>query len=605
MNVLVIDVGGTHVKILATGQKEKREFPSGPRLTARAMASRVKKLASGWKYDAISIGYPGPVRHGRPAAEPHNLAPGWVMFDYRAAFKRPVKIINDAAMQALGSYKRGRMLFLGLGTGLGSSLIVNGMIEPMELAHLPYKKGTFEDYVGLRGQVKRGKKKWRKDVTDVVERLIAAFEPDDVVLGGGNVKNLKKLPPGCRAGENANAFIGGLRLWEIAADEKSAARRAKPRPTARKKIQPAAAAPKKVSVKPATKTPRRRVSAAKPKTSSRKKLTASLARPKASKVRAPGYNRPLYVLPFDHRGSFETKMFGWHGDLTPEQTGEIAATKQVIYDGFKAAVAAGVPKEKAGILVDEQFGAAILRDAKASGFATACPAEKSGQDEFDFEYGDDFAKHIEIFRPTFCKVLVRYNPEGDPVLNQRQTTRLKKLSDYLHAKSKSRFMFELLVPAEPAQLERLGGDKQAYDRELRPKLMVETIEKLQDAGVEPDVWKIEGLDRREDCEKIVVAAHRGGRGQVGCIILGRGENDQKVHDWLTIAAGVKGFIGFAVGRTDFWQSLVDFRAQKISREAAVAEIARRYREFVKIFESARSSQVEYSPTKLAEHKIIA
>jgi len=304
-------------------------------------------------------------------------------------------------------------------------------------------------------------------------------------------------------------------------------------------------------------------------------------------VKAIGFNHPLYILPFDHRGSFETKMFGWHGDLSPAQTAEIAAAKQVIYDGFKAAIAAGVPKEKAGILVDEQFGAAILRDAAASGYATACPAEKSGQDEFDFEYGDDFAKHIETFHPTFCKVLVRYNPEGDAILNQRQTARLKKLSDYLHAKGESRFMFELLVPAEKAQLDRLNGDKKAYDLELRPKLMVQTIEELQDAGVEPDVWKIEGLDRREDCEKIVVAAHRGGRDQVGCIILGRGENDQKVHDWLTIAADVKGFIGFAVGRTDFWEPLVGFRAKTLTREAAVAEIARRYQEFVGIFEKAR------------------
>ena len=307
------------------------------------------------------------------------------------------------------------------------------------------------------------------------------------------------------------------------------------------------------------------------------------------RTKSLGYNQPLYILPFDHRGSFETKMFGWQGDLTPEQTAEIAAAKQVIYDGFKAAIAAGAPKEKGGILVDEQFGATILRDAKSNGFATACPAEKSGQDEFDFEYGEDFARHIEKFHPTFCKVLVRFNPAGDPVLNQRQTARLKKLSDYLHSQSESRFMFELLVPAEPTQLDQLKGDKKAYDLELRPKLMVQTITQLQAAGVEPDVWKIEGLDRREDCEKIVVAAHHGGRDQVGCIILGRGENDQKVHDWLTIASGVKGFIGFAVGRTDFWEPLVDFRAQKITRDAAVAEIARRYLKFVAIFEQARPS----------------
>jgi 5-dehydro-2-deoxygluconokinase len=299
-----------------------------------------------------------------------------------------------------------------------------------------------------------------------------------------------------------------------------------------------------------------------------------------------GYNKPLYVLPFDHRGSFESKMFGWHGDLTPEQTAEIAAAKRVIYDGFEAAVAGGVPKEKAAILVDEQFGAEILRDASAHGFAFACPAEKSGQEEFDFEYGDDFAKHIEAFHPTFCKVLVRYNSEADPEMNRRQVERLKKLSEYLHSSSQSRFMFELLVPAEKAQLDRVGGDKKAYDEEIRPKLMVRAITDLQDAGVEPDVWKIEGLDRREDCEKIVLAAHRDGRDKVGCIVLGRGENDAKVHEWLEVAAGVKGFIGFAVGRTDFWQPLVDFRAHIITREEAVAEIARRYTEFVGIFEKA-------------------
>ena len=306
-------------------------------------------------------------------------------------------------------------------------------------------------------------------------------------------------------------------------------------------------------------------------------------------MRTLGFDKPLYILPFDHRGSFVTKMFGWHGGLTPEQTREIAAAKEVIYDGFKSAVTAGVPKEKAGILVDEQFGAAILRDAAANGFVTACPAEKSGQDEFDFQFGDDFAKHIELFKPTFCKVLVRYNPEGDAALNQRQSARLRQLSDYVRGKSRSRFMFELLVPAEKAQLDRLRGSTKAYDLDLRPKLMVQAIKELQDAGVEPDVWKIEGLDRREDCEEIVSAAHRDGRDKVGCIILGRGEDDKKVREWLATAAGVKGFIGFAVGRTDFWEALVNFRAKKTTRDAAVAEIARRYREFVGIFEKARPS----------------
>lgn len=214
MNVLVIDVGGTHVKILATGQTEPREIVSGPTMTAKQMVEDVKKLAGDWKYEVVSIGYPGPVLHNRPVTEPHNLGPGWVGFDYPGEFGLPVKLINDAAMQALGSYQGGRMLFLGLGTGLGTTLIVDGIVQPMELAHLPYRKGTYEDYVGLRALKKHGKKKWRKFVEDVVARLVAALGPDDVVLGGGNVKRLKELPPGCREGDNANAFKGGFRLWE-------------------------------------------------------------------------------------------------------------------------------------------------------------------------------------------------------------------------------------------------------------------------------------------------------------------------------------------------------------------------------------------------------
>jgi polyphosphate glucokinase len=214
MNVLAIDIGGTHVKILVTGQHEKREFESGPELTPEMMVAGVKKLAEGWKYDVISIGYPGPVVHNRPIAEPHNLAKGWVGFDFKAAFGCPVKVVNDAAMQALGSYNGGKMLFLGLGTGLGSTMVVDGIVEPMELGHLPYRKGIYEDYVGLRGLEKRGKKKWRNYVADVVQRLTAALEPDEVVLGGGNAKVLNELPPGCRLGDNANAFTGGFRLWE-------------------------------------------------------------------------------------------------------------------------------------------------------------------------------------------------------------------------------------------------------------------------------------------------------------------------------------------------------------------------------------------------------
>jgi len=214
MQVLVVDVGGNHVKFLVTGQDTPREFDSGPSMTAEEMVSRVRKASEDWKYEGISIGYPGVVLHGKPVLEPHNLGPGWVGFDFRAAFGCPVKLINDAAMQALGSYQGGKMLFLGLGTGLGSAMIVDGIVEPMELGHLPYKKATFEAYVGLRGLKRVGIRKWRHYVEDVVARLIAALEPDDVVLGGGNVHKLSGLPPGCRAGENANAFRGGFRLWE-------------------------------------------------------------------------------------------------------------------------------------------------------------------------------------------------------------------------------------------------------------------------------------------------------------------------------------------------------------------------------------------------------
>jgi polyphosphate glucokinase len=214
MNVLAIDVGGTNVKVLATGQKEPRKFPSGPKMTPKQMVSGVKKIASDWKYDVVSIGYPGLVLKGKPAAEPHNLGKAWVGFNFKSAFGCPVKIINDAAMQALGSYKSGVMLFLGLGTGLGSAVVAEGIVVPMELGHLSFKRGTYEDYVGLRGLKSLGKKKWEHYVEFGVARVIAAFHPDDVVLGGGNAKRLKKLPPGCRRGDNDNAFLGAFRLWE-------------------------------------------------------------------------------------------------------------------------------------------------------------------------------------------------------------------------------------------------------------------------------------------------------------------------------------------------------------------------------------------------------
>jgi myo-inositol catabolism protein IolC len=299
-----------------------------------------------------------------------------------------------------------------------------------------------------------------------------------------------------------------------------------------------------------------------------------------------GYDRALYILPFDHRGSFQAKMFGWKSPLSEAQTAEISRAKEVIYDGFNAALDSGAPKEKTGILVDEQFGAGILRNAASKNVVTACPAEKSGQDEFDFEYGEDFARHVEAFEPTLCKVLVRYNPQGDRALNDRQVSRLKRLSEFLVAKSRSRFMFELLVPAEKTQLEQLNSDKASYDRKLRPGLMVDAIHELQDAGVEPDLWKVEGLDRREDCESVVAAARAGGRDHVGCIILGRGEDERKVRQWLTVAAEVPGFIGFAVGRTVFWDPLVAWRSKKATREQTVTLIAKRYREFVDLFERA-------------------
>lgn len=300
-----------------------------------------------------------------------------------------------------------------------------------------------------------------------------------------------------------------------------------------------------------------------------------------------GYDRPLYVLPFDHRGSFQKKMFGWEGELSADQTAEIAKAKAVIYDGFKAALDQGVPKDRAAILVDEQFGAEILRDAHDKGFNTAMPAEKSGQDEFDFEYGDDFRKHIEDFDPTFCKVLVRCNVEDDAETNERQAQRLATLSEYLHGADR-RFMFELLVPATEGQLGSVGGDKKRYEAELRPDLMIRAVEYFQERGVEPDVWKIEGVDRREDCERIVAATRRGGRDRVGNIVLGRGENEQKVHEWLAAAAGVPGYIGFAVGRTTFWDAIQDWRNDKISRDEAVAGIADKYWGWVDLFESAAS-----------------
>jgi myo-inositol catabolism protein IolC len=257
----------------------------------------------------------------------------------------------------------------------------------------------------------------------------------------------------------------------------------------------------------------------------------------------------------------------------------------VIYDAFKAAPAGGVPRERAGILVDEQFGAGILRDASEQGFITACTVEKSGQEEFDFEYGPDFGRHIEEFAPTFAKVLVRYNPDGDGELNRRQAGRLATLSQWLRANDR-RFIFELLVPATAAQLRRADGDQDAYDRDLRPALVVRTLAELQDAGVEPDIWKIEGLDAREDCQRVVAQARAGGREHVTCIVLGRGASLDRVALWLQEAAPVAGYVGLAIGRTIWLDALTRHIAGLLERDAAVEQIASNYRRMIDVYAHA-------------------
>jgi 5-dehydro-2-deoxygluconokinase len=300
-----------------------------------------------------------------------------------------------------------------------------------------------------------------------------------------------------------------------------------------------------------------------------------------------GYDQPLYVLPFDHRHSYGAEVFGFKSPYTPEQSAVVAGSKQVIYEGYKLALAAGAPVDKTGILVDEEFGAAVLRDAKQRGYHTAMPVEKSGQKEFDFEYGDQFARHIDEFDPTFTKVLVRYNPAGERASNERQLERLKRLSDWLHAHERL-FMFELIVPPEKAQL-AAAGSKQAYDTRVRPGLMVQSLAEIQAAGIEPDVWKIEGLDDRSDCVKIVAQARAGGRSGVGCIVLGRGESEQKVVDWLQTAAPVPGFIGFAVGRSTFLQTIVDLQAGKVDKATGAKQIAGKFLKWIEIFERARQT----------------
>ena len=296
----------------------------------------------------------------------------------------------------------------------------------------------------------------------------------------------------------------------------------------------------------------------------------------------------LLILAFDHRASFIEKLFGIKGrSPTAEEKQSIQEAKQIIFEGFKLALQKKVPKEIAGLLVDEEFGSSILQEAKQEGFQFAMPAEKSGQDEFDFEYGTQFNAHIEEFKPTFLKVLVRYNPESDVTLNERQLQRLKKLSDYL-IETKRPFLFELIVPATPAQLAKLGGSKEKYDTEMRPELMVESIKQIQNSGVEPAIWKLEGVEKPESAKAVVAQAQSNGR-KVGVITLGRGESKEKVQEWLKVGATIPGIIGFAVGRTIFWDPLVEFRAGKLDKSQATQKIAQNYIEFVDLWQTERKN----------------
>jgi myo-inositol catabolism protein IolC len=302
---------------------------------------------------------------------------------------------------------------------------------------------------------------------------------------------------------------------------------------------------------------------------------------------ALGYHGKLYILAFDHRGSFQKKMFGIAGDPTPDETETIADAKRLIFEGMLGAVARGAEAGATGVLVDEQFGSDIPSRAREDGLKLAMPVEKSGQNEFDFEYGDDFGAHIERFDPDFSKVLVRYNPEDDAELNGRQLGRLKRLSDWLHANDR-RFLFELLVPATDGQLGRVEGDTDRYDAELRPELMRRAIEEIQNAGIEVDIWKIEGVDERGDAAMIAEQTRTGtGRENVKCVLLGRGASTEKVEHWLEQAAPVEGFIGFAIGRSIWWDALKGFLAGDLPRDAAASQIADHYIHFIQVYEGQR------------------
>jgi myo-inositol catabolism protein IolC len=301
-----------------------------------------------------------------------------------------------------------------------------------------------------------------------------------------------------------------------------------------------------------------------------------------------GYGKPLYLLAFDHRGSFEQGLFGAAPPVSAEIHAKISAAKQIIFDGHMKALAAGAPAAACGILVDEEFGTDVAWRAKEEGIPLAMPVEKSGQDEFEFEYGADFNEHIQEFQPTFAKVLVRYNPDGDAALNRRQTAQLGTLSRWLR-KHDHKFLFELLVPATTAQLDRFDGHQREYDRELRPSLVVEVIRAMQEADVEPDIWKIEGLDSHAACDAVVAQARTGGRDGVKCIVLGRGADEAQVVEWLKIGAAVDGFDGFAVGRTIWQDALKSYLAGKSTREQAVDEISRRYLEMIAAYRGTDSA----------------
>jgi 5-dehydro-2-deoxygluconokinase len=302
-----------------------------------------------------------------------------------------------------------------------------------------------------------------------------------------------------------------------------------------------------------------------------------------------GYDGRLFILAFDHRGSFQKKWFGLGGEPSPDDTAKITDAKHLIFEGLlHAADQEGDNPEETGALVDEQFGGTVPDEAKQRGFRLAMPVEKSGQNEFDFEYGDAFGEHIEKYDPDFSKVLVRYNPDADPELNKRQLERLKRLSDWLHENDR-KFLFELLVPAEPDQLESVGGDTDRYDAELRPELMRRTIAEIQDFGIEVDIWKIEGVDERSDCETLAQQTRRGGRDGVVCVLLGRGADDDKVDHWLTQAAPVDGFVGFAIGRSIWGDALKQFLDGSLDREAAAERIGKNYARFVRVYQDAESA----------------